>query len=34
MDPEELSRRVWLLRLGSGALLAGWSGIDLGRQRA
>jgi len=30
MDPEELSRRVWLLRLGSGAMLAGWSGIDLG----
>jgi len=30
MDPEELSRRMWLLRLGSGALLAGWSGIDLG----
>jgi hypothetical protein len=30
MNPEELSRRMWLLRLGSGALLAGWSGIDLG----
>jgi hypothetical protein len=30
MDPEDLSRRVWLLRLGSGAVLAGWSGIDLG----
>jgi len=29
MDLEELNRRVWLLRLGSGALLAGWSGIDL-----
>jgi hypothetical protein len=30
MDPQELSRRVWLLRLGGGALLAGCSGIDLG----
>src|SRR5580698_2305968 len=30
MGPEELSRRMWLLRLGSGALLAGSSGIDLG----
>jgi len=30
MDPEEVSRRGWLLRLGSGALLAGWSGADLG----
>jgi hypothetical protein len=29
MDPEEMNRRVWLLRLGSGALLAGWSGMDL-----
>jgi hypothetical protein len=29
MDPEDLSRRVWLLQLGSGAMLAGWSGIDL-----
>jgi hypothetical protein len=29
MDPEDLSRRLWLLRLGSGALLAGCSGIDL-----
>jgi hypothetical protein len=29
-DPEDPSKRVWLLRLGSGALLAGWSGIDLG----
>ena len=28
MEPEELSRRLWLLRLGSGALLAGFSGID------
>ena len=26
---KELSRRMWLLRLGSGALLAGCSGIDL-----
>jgi hypothetical protein len=30
MDAEELSRRMWLLRLGSGALLAGCSGIDFG----
>jgi hypothetical protein len=30
MDPEDLSRRMWLLRLGSGAMLSGWSGIDLG----
>lgn len=30
MDPEEPTRRLWLLRLGSGALLAGSSGIDLG----
>jgi hypothetical protein len=30
MDPEDPSRRVWLLRLGSGALLTGCSGIDLG----
>jgi hypothetical protein len=30
MDAEELSRRMWLLRLGTGALLAGCSGIDLG----
>lgn len=29
MDPEELTRRRSLLRLGSGAALAGWSGIDL-----
>jgi len=29
MDAEEMNRRVWLLRLGSGALLAGWSGVDL-----
>jgi hypothetical protein len=34
IDPEELSRRVWLLRLGSGALLAGCSGIDLGAANA
>jgi hypothetical protein len=30
MDAEDLTRRVWLLRLGGGALLAGCSGIDLG----
>lgn len=30
MDAEEPSRRMWLLRLGGGALLAGCSGIDLG----
>src|ERR1700728_4768451 len=29
MDLEELNRRMWLLRLGSGALLAGWRGLDL-----
>ncbi|HTT60440.1 MAG TPA: hypothetical protein VMG35_01315 [Bryobacteraceae bacterium] len=34
MEPEELSRRIWLLRLGSGALLAGWSGEDLAADRA
>ena len=29
MDPEEPTRRMWLLRLGGSALLAGYSGIDL-----
>ncbi|MFN7995907.1 MAG: hypothetical protein U0Q18_20010 [Bryobacteraceae bacterium] len=29
MDPEELTRRLWLLRLGAGAALTGWSGIEL-----
>ena len=30
MDTEDLSRRWWLLQLGSGVLLAGCSGVDLG----
>jgi hypothetical protein len=29
MEPEELTRRLWLLRLGGGAVLTGLSGVDL-----
>lgn len=29
MEPEELTRRLWLLRLGGGAVLTGFSGLDL-----
>ena len=28
-DPDELTRRLWLLRLGSGAALTGLTGLDL-----
>lgn len=29
MEPDELTRRLWLLRLGGGAVLTGFSGLDL-----
>jgi hypothetical protein len=29
MEPDELTRRLWLLRLGSGVVLTGFSGLDL-----
>ena len=29
MDPYEFTRRLWLLRLGSGVVLTGFSGLDL-----
>ena len=34
MEPEELTRRLWLLRLGGGAVLTGLSGVDLDGRRA
>jgi hypothetical protein len=29
MEPDELTRRLWLLRLGGGVVLTGFSGLDL-----
>src|ERR1022692_4645917 len=29
MEPDEFTRRLWLLRLGSGVVLTGFSGLDL-----